>query len=126
VAPSSSASVREVLAQALLATPIWAARWRWNLGRILAVPRFRGGRRLPPPIQRMEADDLMAAVFTSLAACQENATGPIEIPDHLLVRQTLRDCLGEATDADGLEAFLRACEESCASPVVGERLIATV
>jgi ATP-dependent Lhr-like helicase len=105
-----SASVREVLAQALLATPLWAARWRWNLGRALAVPRTRGGRKLAPPIQRMEAEDLMAAVFPSLAACQENATGPIEIPDHLLVRQTLRDCLEEATDADGLECFLRACE----------------
>jgi len=106
-----SASVREVLAQALLATPIWAARWRWNLGRALAVPRTRGGRRLPPAIQRMEADDLMAATFPSLAACQENVTGPIEIPDQLLVRQTLHDCLSEATDADGLEALLRACED---------------
>jgi ATP-dependent Lhr-like helicase len=106
----SAKSVREVLEQAVLATPIWGARWRWNLSRSLALPRQRGGRRTPPPILRMEADDLMAAVFPSLAQCQENATGPLEIPDHLLVRQTLHDCLTEATDAEGLEQLLLACE----------------
>jgi ATP-dependent Lhr-like helicase len=106
----SAKSVREVLEQAVLATPIWGARWRWNLSRSLALPRQRGGRRTPPPILRMEADDLMAAIFPGLAQCQENATGPLEIPDHLLVRQTLHDCLTEATDADGLERLLLACE----------------
>ncbi|HVH05138.1 MAG TPA: hypothetical protein VNE71_03960 [Myxococcota bacterium] len=106
----SAKNVREVLEQAVLATPIWGARWRWNLGRSLALPRQRNGRRTPPPILRMEADDLMAAIFPGLAQCQENATGPLEIPDHLLVRQTLHDCLTEATDAEGLEALLLACE----------------
>ena len=82
-------------------------RWRWNLSRALVVLRQRGGRRNPPPIQRMEADDLMAAVFPALAACQENAApGRIEIPDHPLVRQTLHDCLHEAMDVDGLVALL--------------------
>ena len=93
----------EVLAQALLLSPMFQVRWRWNLGRALVVLRQRGGRRTPPPIQRMEADDLMAAVFPALAGCQENAgAGPIEIPEHPIVRQTMHDCLHEATDADGL------------------------
>ena len=95
-------TVREVLLQAVLPTPIFTSRWRWNLSRSLVSPRFRGARHLPPAIQRMEADDLMAAVFPALAACQENANGPIEIPDHPLVRQTLEDCCTEAMDLAGL------------------------
>ena len=86
----------------MLTSPLFAARWRWNLNTSLTVLRMRGGRKNPPAIQRMEADDLMAAVFPTLAACQENvAPGPIEIPDHPLVRQTLEDCLHEAMDIEG-------------------------
>ena len=107
----SPRTVRETLAQALLASPMWQARWRWNLARSLLVLRRRGGRRNPPPIQRMEADDLMVAVFPALAGCQENmAGGPIEIPDHPIVRQTMRDCLHEATDVDGLVTLLENLE----------------
>jgi ATP-dependent Lhr-like helicase len=99
-------SVREVLVQAVLPTPIFSSRWRWNLNRALVSPRFRGSRHLPPAIQRMEADDLLAAVFPTLAACQENVSGPIEIPDHPLVRQTLEDCCTEAMDLSGLVSLL--------------------
>jgi ATP-dependent Lhr-like helicase len=107
----SSRTVRGVLAQALLPSPFFTARWRWNAGRALAVPRWRGSRRVPPPIQRMEADDLLAAVFPALAACQENVTGPIEIPeDHPLVHQTLDDALHEATDVAELERCLQRLE----------------
>src|SRR5262249_30104532 len=72
---------------AVLASPMFQARWRWNLNRALMVLRFRNGRRNPPPIQRMESDDLLAAVFPQAAACQDNLTGPIEIPDRVLVRE---------------------------------------
>jgi ATP-dependent helicase Lhr and Lhr-like helicase len=107
----TSRTVRETLAQAVLAAPMFQVRWRWNLGRALAVLRQRGGKRTPPPIQRMEADDLMVAIFPGLAACQDNApAGPIDVPDHPLVRQTLHDCLHEATDADGLVALLEGIE----------------
>jgi ATP-dependent Lhr-like helicase len=107
----SPRSVMETLAQAVLLSPMFQIRWRWNLGRALIVLRQRGGRRNPPPIQRMEADDLMAAVFPALAACQENAAaGPIEIPDHPMVKQTLHDCLHEATDAEGLVALLEGIQ----------------
>jgi ATP-dependent Lhr-like helicase len=107
-----SATVPAVLSQAVLASPMFASRWRWNLNRALAVLRFRGGRKNPLPIQRMEADDFMAAVFPALAACQENtAGGPVVIPDHVLVRQTLDDCLHEAMDVDGVVAVLGAMEE---------------
>jgi ATP-dependent Lhr-like helicase len=105
-----SDSVTETLRQAVLDAPMFLSRWRWNLNRALLVLRFRGGRRNPPPIQRMEADDLMAALFPQAAACQENVTGPIEIPDHVIVRQTMYDTLHEALDVDGLQALLRAME----------------
>jgi ATP-dependent helicase Lhr and Lhr-like helicase len=106
-----SKTVEDVLRQAVLTSPMFAARWRWNLNRALAVLRMRGGRKNPPAIQRMESDDLMAAVFPTLAACQENvAPGPMEIPDHPLVRQTLDDCLREAMDVDGLRSLLADIE----------------
>jgi ATP-dependent Lhr-like helicase len=98
--------VREALVQAALATPMFGVRWRWNLNRALIVLRWKGGKRNPPQIQRMESDDVMVSVFPSLAACQDNATGPREIPDHVLVRQTLNDCMTEAMDLPALEQVL--------------------
>jgi ATP-dependent helicase Lhr and Lhr-like helicase len=107
-----SHSVQDAVGQAVLRSPMFTARWRWNLNRSLAVLRRKGGRLNPFNIQRMESDDLMAAIFPSLAACQDNApAGPIEIPDHPLVRETMGDCLGEAMDIDGLKALLRRFEE---------------
>jgi ATP-dependent Lhr-like helicase len=105
-----SDTAEATLRQAVLDAPMFVSRWRWNLNRALLVLRYRGGRRNPPPIQRMEADDLMAAVFPQAAACQENVVGPIEIPDHPIVRQTIHDTLHEALDVDGLCALLRAVE----------------
>ncbi len=114
----STNGIEETLSQAVLPLPIFTARWRWNLNRALTVLRFRGGKKNPPPIQRMESDDLMAAVFPQAAACQENVAGPIEIPDHPLVRQTLHDCLHEAMDVDGLRDLIERirdgrCELLC-------------
>ena len=106
----SSKTVEDVLSQAVLDSPMFATRWRWNLNRSLAVLRFKGGRKNPPAIQRMESDDLMAAVFPTLAACQENVSGPITIPDHPLVRQTMYDSLHEAMDIDGLTELVRGFE----------------
>ena len=115
----ASGTVEEVVRQAVLTSPMFAARWRWNLNTSLAVLRMRGGRKNPPAIQRMEADDLMAAVFPTLAACQENvAPGPLEIPDHLLVRQTLADCLREAMDIDGLKELISGIESGRVTVVV--------
>ena len=102
----SPSTVRDTLVQAVLPTPMFGSRWRWNLTRSLVSPRYRGSRRVPPAIQRMEADDLMAAIFPALAACQENVSGPIEIPDHPIVRQTLDDCCSEAMDLEGLTEVL--------------------
>jgi ATP-dependent helicase Lhr and Lhr-like helicase len=105
-------NVQDAVSQAVLRNPMFTARWRWNLNRSLAVLRRKGGRLNPFNIQRMESDDLMAAVFPSLAACQDNApAGPIEIPDHPLVRETMNDCLTEAMDIEGLKALLRRFEE---------------
>jgi ATP-dependent Lhr-like helicase len=99
-------TVEEVLTQAMLAAPMFEVRWRWDTSRALAVLRFAGGRKVPPPIQRMRADDLLAAVFPDQAACQENIVGDIRIPDHPLVNETIKDCLYEAMDLDGLKRLL--------------------
>ena len=105
-----SASVEHVLTQALLPAPMFAARWRWNAARALAILRFSGGRKVPPQLLRMRADDLLAAVFPDQAACPENLTGPIRIPDHILVRETIDNCLREAMDVDGLLEILHSVE----------------
>ncbi len=99
-------STRDVLVQAFLDAPVFKTRWRWNATISLAVPRARAGRRVAPQLQRILADDLMAAVFPDAAACLENIPGDREVPDHPLVNQTVRDCLQEAMDFDGLQAIL--------------------
>lgn len=108
-----SNSVREVLVQAVLLAPMFATRWRWNASRSLALLRFSNGKKVPPQIQRMKAEDLLAAVFPDAIACQENLTGARaarQIPDHPLVKETLRDCLTEAMDLDGLTSVLQRIE----------------
>ena len=105
-----SNTVRPLLVQALCAAPMFPARWRWSAAIALALPRFRGGRKVPAPLARMAAEDLLAAVFPDQVACAENLSGELEIPDHPLVRQAIRDCLEEAMDIDGFEALLRALE----------------
>jgi len=103
------ATVEDVLTQSVLDSPMFTARWRWNASRSLAVLRFARGRKVPPPIQRMRSDDLLAAVFPDQAACGDNMVGTeIQIPDHPLVTETIRDCLHEAMDIDGLKAVLDA------------------
>jgi ATP-dependent helicase Lhr and Lhr-like helicase len=98
------------LRQAVLYAPVFPVRWRWDAGRALAVPRFYGARKVPPPIQRMRADDLLAAVFPAHVGCQENVNGPLEIPEHPLIRQAVLDCLHEAMDIDGLVNVLTRVE----------------
>lgn len=102
------ATVEELLAQAVLASPIFTSRWRWAAGRALALLRFQGGKKVPPQIQRMRSDDLLAAVFPHALACPENLEGDIEIPDHPLVRETMKDALTEAMDIEGLKGVLQA------------------
>ena len=100
-------TVGDILVQALLDAPMFGTHWRWNASIALALPRSRGGRRVPPQIQRMEAEDLLAAAFPDAAACLENIPGDREVPDHPLVRQTIDDCLHQVMDLDGLIAVLR-------------------
>lgn len=94
------------LTQAVLASPMFTNRWRWDATRALALLRYSGGRKVPMAIQRMRAEDLLAAVFPEQLMCQDNRVGPIEIPDHPLVRETMRDCLHEAMDMDGLKDII--------------------
>lgn len=102
----SVASVQHVLEQASLASPLFTARWRWDAGRSLALLRFRGGKRVPPNIQRMLGDDLLASIFPESLACPENLEGEIEIPTHPLIREVMKDVLTEAMDIDGLRRIL--------------------
>src|SRR6204780_4686949 len=104
----NSKTARQVLVQALCAAPMFEVRWRWDAGIALALPRFRGGKKIPPQIARMNAEDLLASVFPDQVACAENLPGEIEVPDHPLVRQTIRDCLHEAMDIDSLKTLLDA------------------
>ena len=99
-------TARDVLVQAFLDAPVFKTRWRWNATISLAVPRARGSRRVAPQLQRMLADDLMASVFPDAAACLENIPGDRRLPDHPLVNQTVRDCLQEAMDFEGLREVL--------------------
>jgi ATP-dependent Lhr-like helicase len=100
-------SLRSVLEQAVLTSPLFTTRWRWDAGRALALLRFRGGKKVPPPIQRMRADDLLAAVFPEAQACQENIEGDIAISHHPLIREVMKDVLTEAMDIEGLDRVLR-------------------
>jgi len=101
-------SLRSVLEQAVLTSPLFTTRWRWDAGRALALLRFRGGKKVPPPIQRMRADDLLAAVFPEAQACQENIEGDITISNHPLIREVMKDVLTEAMDIEGLDRVLRS------------------
>jgi len=103
-------TARHLLVQALCAAPMFEVRWRWDAGIALALPHFRGGKKIPPQIARMNAQDLLASVFPDQVACAENLPGEIEVPDHPLVRQTIRDCLEDAMDIEGFERLLRGLE----------------
>lgn len=106
-----SSSALDVLIQALLDAPLFGVRWRWNATTALALPRFVGGRKVPPQLQRMKSEDLLATVFPDQVACLENIVGEREVPDHPLVAQTMDDCLHEAMDAEGWLAVLRGIED---------------
>ncbi|MEP6570097.1 MAG: DEAD/DEAH box helicase [Acidobacteriota bacterium] len=109
----NSKTVRQLLCQALLDAPMWNIRWRWNVTRSLAVLRRRGGKKIPAQLQRMDAEDLLTAIFPDQVACQENlGGGEREIPVHPLVDQTVKDCLEEAMDIDSLERLLTAIERN--------------
>ena len=106
----NSATIRELLIQAMLDAPMFITRWRWVTGVALALPRFQGGRKVPPQLARMGAEDLIGTVFPDQIACAENLVGEREIPDHPLVNQTISDCLTEAMDLDGLTRLLQRIE----------------
>ena len=101
----------KVLTQAVLQTPLFPTRWRWDASRALALLRFSGGKKVPPPLMRMRSDDLLASVFPAQVMCQDNAMpGDVEVPDHPLVFEAMRDCLTEAMDVEGLKSVLQSIE----------------
>jgi ATP-dependent helicase Lhr and Lhr-like helicase len=106
-----AATVQPILEQAALDSPIFATRWRWDANRALALLRFQNGKKVPPQIQRMRSDDLLASVFPDAAACFENIQGERQIPDHPLVSEVMKDVLTEAMDIDGLKFVLSGLAE---------------
>ncbi|HWE53300.1 MAG TPA: DEAD/DEAH box helicase [Bryobacteraceae bacterium] len=119
-------SAEYVLTQALLDSPMFAARWRWNASRALAIPRFLGGKKVPAPILRMRAEDLLGAVFPDQIACAENLSGPIRIPDHPLVNETISNCLHEAMDLNRLRELLEAMESGAVRTIAVENATPSV
>ena len=129
-----SKTVRPLLVQAMLDAPMFTTRWRWVASVALALPRFQSGRKVPPQLMRMQAEDLIAAVFPDQIACAENLVGEREVPDHPLTNQAISDCLHEAMDIDGLERLLArleageirvvACDLTQPSPLALEALSA--
>ncbi|MBX9685229.1 MAG: hypothetical protein K2X27_00930, partial [Candidatus Obscuribacterales bacterium] len=114
----SPASLAHILEQAALQSPIFATRFRWDANRSLALLRFQGGKKVPPFIQRMRSDDLLAAVFPDAAACQDNIEGDIQLPEHPLIEEVMKDVLTEAMDLPGLQKILdeiSSGEISCCS-----------
>jgi ATP-dependent Lhr-like helicase len=107
----SEETVQHVLEQASLDSPIFATRWRWDAGRALALLRFRSGKKVPPQIQRMRSDDLLSSVFPDVAACQENVERPINIPNHPLIREVMKDVLTEAMDIEGLKRVINGLDD---------------
>ena len=99
-------SVAHVLEQAALPSPLFGTRWRWDAERSLALLRFQGGRKVPPQILRMRADDLLASVFPEALACPENLEGEIKLPQHPLIREVMHDLMTEAMDLPGLQQVL--------------------
>jgi ATP-dependent Lhr-like helicase len=103
-------TAHDLLVQALLAAPMFGTRWRWNATRALLLPRTQmGGKRVPTPLLRMRAEDLLVTAFPQVLACPETLP-ETELPvpwDHPIVRQTIEDCLTEAMDAEGFLDVLR-------------------
>ncbi len=116
-------TVKELLEQASIASPIFKNRWRWAAGRSLQLLRMQKGKRVAPQIQRTRSDDLMANVFPQAAACFETIVGDIQIPDHPLVREVMKDVLGEAMDLDGLIEILRGIEQGAIRCLAVDTLI---
>jgi len=106
-----SNGAEHLLIQALLDAPLFGVRWRWNATTSLALPRYSGGRKTAPQLQRMRSEDLLAAVFPDQVACLENIVGERELPHHPLVDQTIDDCLHEAMDTEGWLSLLRRIEQ---------------
>ncbi len=129
-----SSTAEHVLIQALLDAPLFGVRWRWNATNALALPRYAGGRKVAPQLQRMKSEDLLAAVFPDQVACAENLAGERDVPTHPLVEQTLDDCMHDAMDSEAWLALLRrieagevklvTCELPAPSPLAAEILSA--
>src|SRR5216110_535852 len=92
---------------------MFESRWRWNASRSLMLERFFNGKPVPPQILRMRAGDLLALTFPAAVACPETMPpGDLPIPmEHPLVRQTIEDCLTEATDVEGLVEILKGLRD---------------
>ena len=104
-------TAKELLEQASIASPIFKTRWRWAAGRSLQLLRFSKGKRIAPQIQRTRSEDLMASVFPQAAACFETIVGDIQIPNHPLVDEVMKDVLQEAMDLEGLIEVLKGIKD---------------
>ncbi len=90
---------------------MFGVRWRWAASISLALPRFRGGKKIPPQIARMNAEDLLASVFPDQVACaresarrDRGAGSPARAPDHSRLPRRGDGCRGFERVLRGLES----------------------
>jgi ATP-dependent helicase Lhr and Lhr-like helicase len=107
----NSRTVRDLLVQALLAAPMFEVRLRHTATRALSIMRNSKGRKVPAWIQRLRAQDLTIALFPQQQACQDNRPPHVEIPDHFIIQEAIRECLEESTDIKRLCALLAGIED---------------
>jgi len=106
----SAPTLRATLIQACLTGGQFETRWRWASGIALLVERASAGKKTPPFLLRIRANDALAAAFPQALACPDNLPpGKITIPeDHPIVAQVVDDCLTDLLDLDGLVQVITA------------------
>ncbi|HLW71299.1 MAG TPA: hypothetical protein VKS22_11830, partial [Candidatus Binataceae bacterium] len=107
----TSRSARTTLTQALLDAPMFEVRFRHVATRALSILRSSQGRKIPAWIQRLRTQELITALFPGRNACFENRPIKVELPDHFVVNEAMRECLTETADIECLEQLLRGVED---------------
>jgi len=115
-------TVREVLIQALLDAPMFEVRFRHVATRALSVIRSNRGRKVPAWIQRLRSQELITALFPQRNACLDNRPVTIDVPEHFIVRESVRECLEESTDLPRLVKLLEGLEDGSVRAVMADNV----
>jgi ATP-dependent Lhr-like helicase len=119
-------NARDVLVQALLAAPMFEVRFRHVATRALAIMRSSRGKKVPAWIQRLRSQELLSSIFPGQQACFENRPGAIELPDHFVIEETIRECLEESTDLPRAIQLLEGIESGAIRTVTVDAIAPSV